>query len=90
MSNSSGKRSRRPRGEPAAPLKVTSNYDQAAPSASEPAPDPFATLSHPQSCTAKAECQIRFAPWSGLDRWACAACGFETFEKSEAEARLRS
>ena len=33
-------------------------------------------------------CGMIFEPWSGLDRWACKSCRFETFKAEEAKRRL--
>lgn len=86
MQTKSGRRSRPKRDEQPAPLKVTTNYG----TANEPpkVEDPFATLTPPEKCK-QADCQIRIAPWSGLDRWVCATCGFETFDAAEMKARLK-
>lgn len=67
-------------------MKVTTNYG----TANEPpkVEDPFATLTPPTKCR-NVDCQIRMYPWSGLDRWVCDVCGFETFDEAEMKARLK-
>lgn len=90
MSTTSGKRSQRKRADekPATPLKVSTNYGPANVQAK--VEDPFATLTSPKSCRKNADCRMRMSPWSGLDRWVCDSCGFETFDAAEAKARLKT
>lgn len=50
---------------------------------------PQDTLYTPSDCTL-AECELAYAPWSGLDHWRCERCQFCTFDPSAATARRPS
>ena len=48
---------------------------------------PLTPLDTQFRCVRNQDCGLKYEQWSGVDRWTCPVCQYETFEQVEAQKR---